>query len=54
MCLGAALSRAELRIAFGTLLRRLPGLRLDPNKESRRNRMLLIDGFDYLPVVWST
>lgn len=51
-CLGAALARMELKVAFETLLRRLPNLRLDDTREPTRNPALLVSGFDYLPVVW--
>ncbi|GAA5146092.1 cytochrome P450 [Pseudonocardia eucalypti] len=52
MCLGSALARMELKIAFETLLRRLPNLRPDPDKQPERNKALLVSGFSYLPVVW--
>lgn len=32
-CLGAALARLQARIAIGTMIRRLPGLRLDPDAD---------------------
>jgi hypothetical protein len=51
-CIGAALARAELRIALATLLSGLPGLRLDPDEEPIRNPALLVSGFSRLPVVW--
>jgi cytochrome P450 len=52
-CIGAALARAELRIAFETLFRRLPGLDLDPNRAPVRNSsMLTITGFSELYVRW--
>jgi hypothetical protein len=51
-CIGAALARAELRIALTTLLSALPGLRLDPDEEPTRNPALLVSGFNRLPVVW--
>jgi cytochrome P450 len=52
-CIGAALARAELRIAFETLFRRLPGLDLDPHRAPVRNSsMLTISGFAELCVRW--
>ncbi|HEX2574511.1 MAG TPA: cytochrome P450 [Polyangia bacterium] len=52
-CLGAPLARAELAIGLGTLLRRLPGLRLDPEAPPVRNcDTLLLRGFHRLPVVF--
>jgi hypothetical protein len=51
-CLGAALARTELRVAVGTLLRRLPDLALDPARAARRNETLLVNGFRELPVAW--
>ena len=51
-CLGAALARAELRIALGTLLRRLPTLDLDPADPPVRNKILTINGYVRVPVRW--
>jgi cytochrome P450 len=52
-CLGAPLARIELRIAFGALLRRFPGLALavDPTALEYR-RDALIHGVEALPVTW--
>ncbi|MEU1201120.1 cytochrome P450 [Streptomyces sp. NPDC005813] len=50
-CLGAALARAELRIALGTLLTRLPGLRLAIDDEDIEwTPAVLGRGADHLPV----
>lgn len=49
VCLGAPLARLEAQIAFGTLLRRLPGLKLDGEKlEYREN--FNFHGLKALPV----
>jgi cytochrome P450 len=54
VCIGAALARAELRIALSTLFRRLPDLELDPDGRARRNdSRLTITGFQELDVRWS-
>jgi cytochrome P450 len=52
-CPGAPLARAELRAAVGTLVRRLPGLRLDVRPEDvvwKDNRVMR--GVRELPVRW--
>jgi cytochrome P450 len=52
-CLGAPLARLELRMAIGTLVRRLPGLRLAVPAEDvpwRPDR--LVRGVRALPVAW--
>jgi cytochrome P450 PksS len=51
-CLGAALARMELTICLTTLLRRLPNLGFDPDKQAipTKHSMLLLKGFDSLPV----
>ncbi|KQX49815.1 MULTISPECIES: cytochrome P450 [unclassified Streptomyces] len=52
-CLGQNLARAELEIALGTLLRRLPGLRLDaPAEEIPFKPGDTIQGMLALPVNW--
>jgi cytochrome P450 len=51
-CLGSALARAELKVAIETVLRRLPGLRLDPDQPPTRSTALTVNGFTNLPVVW--
>jgi hypothetical protein len=54
VCIGAALARAELRIALATLFRRLPDLDLDPEGRAvRNNSRLTITGFQALDVRWS-
>ncbi|MFJ7988459.1 cytochrome P450 [Streptomyces sp. NPDC096351] len=52
-CLGQNLARAEMEIALGTLLRRLPGLRLaDPAQEVPFKPGDTIQGMLELPVTW--
>jgi cytochrome P450 PksS len=53
-CLGMGLARLELEVALGTLMRRFPRLRLDPENPPRRGReTLFFRGFAALPVVTS-
>nr|WP_294560283.1 cytochrome P450 [uncultured Rhodopila sp.] len=53
-CLGAQLARIEAAEVFGTVLRRLPGLRLaEPDRPQWRSRFAL-RGLTELPVVWDT
>jgi len=49
-CLGHALARLEARIALGTLIARLPGLRLDPDAPPRRVPNWSLRGFASLGV----
>jgi len=51
-CLGAALARMQLTICFTTLLRRLPNLGFDPDKQAipTKHSILILKGFDSLPV----
>jgi cytochrome P450 PksS len=51
-CLGAALARMELTICLTTLLRRLPNLSFDPDKQAipTKYSILIMKGFDSLPV----
>ncbi|MYS05354.1 cytochrome P450, partial [Streptomyces sp. SID6041] len=52
-CLGQNLARAEMEIALGTLLRRLPGLRLaDPDEDIPFKPGDTIQGMLELPVTW--
>lgn len=41
-----------MKVAFETLLRRLPNLRVGPDKTPTLNPFLLVSGFNYLPVLW--
>jgi pimeloyl-[acyl-carrier protein] synthase len=51
-CLGAVLARMELTICLTTLLRRLPNLSFDPDKQAipTKHSNLIFKGFDSLPV----
>jgi pimeloyl-[acyl-carrier protein] synthase len=51
-CLGAVLGRMDLSICLSTLLRRLPNLSFDPDKQAipTKHSNLLLKGFDSLPV----
>jgi cytochrome P450 len=51
-CVGAALARMELTICLTTLLRRLPNLGFDPDKQAipTKHSILILKGFDSLPV----
>jgi cytochrome P450 PksS len=51
-CLGAVLARMDLSICLTTLLRRLPNLSFDPDKQAipTKHSNLLLKGFDSLPV----
>ncbi|ARF53978.1 cytochrome P450 family protein [Streptomyces gilvosporeus] len=52
-CPGAALARIELQVALGTLLRRLPGLRMAvPDSELTWIPAVLARGVDRLPVAY--
>jgi cytochrome P450 len=50
-CLGAPLARAEAQIAFATMLRRLPELRLDA-EEPQWGGTFILRGLKSLPVAW--
>jgi cytochrome P450 PksS len=52
-CLGATLARYELEIGLSRLLERMPGLRLDEERQPRlKFHSLVFRGFDSLPVRW--
>ncbi|MFF1918023.1 cytochrome P450 [Streptomyces sp. NPDC058239] len=52
-CLGAQLARLELEVAYTSLLRELPGLRLDvPVSELTYTSGMLLKGLKALPVTW--
>lgn len=51
-CIGANLARVEMQVAFATLARRLPGLRLAVPPEELRFKDAYIYGMKELPVSW--
>ncbi len=51
-CIGANLARVEMQIAFATLARRLPGLKLAVTPEELRFKDANIYGMKELPVSW--
>lgn len=51
-CLGASLARLEARIALVGILRRLPGLALDPNEEIVPHASSFVNALHHLPVVF--
>jgi cytochrome P450 len=53
-CVGATLARLEAQIAFTTLLRRFPGLRLGaPHSTLRWRKGVVLRGLEALPVKFS-
>jgi cytochrome P450 len=51
-CLGAQLARIEAEIAISTLLRRLPGLRLDDAENPEWRPTFVLRGLKRLPASW--
>jgi hypothetical protein len=51
-CLGAQLARIECEIAIGTLLRRLPNLRLDDADHPDWRQTFVLRGLNKLPASW--
>jgi cytochrome P450 len=51
-CIGANLARVEMQVAFSTLARRLPGLRLAVSSDELRFKEADIYGMKELPVSW--
>jgi cytochrome P450 len=52
-CIGASLARTELRVVFGSLFRRFPGLRLAvPVDELQVRTNRVTGGVDRVPVLW--
>ena len=51
-CLGAQLARVEADVAFRTLLRRLPGIRLEKPDEPDWRPTFTLRGMMSLPVAW--
>ncbi|MGE2815142.1 cytochrome P450 [Mycobacterium heidelbergense] len=51
-CIGANLARAEMQVAFATLARRLPGLKLAVPPDELRFKDADIYGMKELPVTW--
>jgi len=52
-CPGSALARAEMSVAIQTLLRRLPGLELDPRRSPVRSEAFSTNGFAKIPIRWT-
>ena len=51
-CIGANLARVEMQVAFATLARRLPGLKLAISPGELRFKEADIYGMKELPVTW--
>ena len=51
-CIGANLARVEMQVAFATLARRLPGLRLAVPRHELKFKDADIYGMKELPVTW--
>jgi cytochrome P450 len=52
-CIGAALARKEMNVAFRTLLSRLDGFALDAKAKAPRHKPnILLWGFDSLPITY--
>ena len=51
-CVGAQLARIEAEIAISTLLRRLPGLRLDNVDSPDWRQTFVLRGLNKLPASW--
>jgi cytochrome P450 len=51
-CLGAQLARIEAEVAIGTLLRRLPDLRLDDAQTPEWRPTFVLRGLKHLPASW--
>lgn len=51
-CIGSALARAEVKVAIETVLRRLPGIDLDPDDPPVRTTALVANGFLNIPTRW--
>jgi cytochrome P450 len=51
-CIGSALARTELRLAFEAVFRRLPGIEVDPDRPPVRSEVLVINGFREMHVRW--
>jgi cytochrome P450 len=51
-CIGANLARVEMQVAFATLARRLPGLKLAVSTEALKFKDADIYGMKELPVTW--
>ena len=52
LCLGAQLARIEAEVAISTLLRRLPGLRLDDPENPEWRPTFVLRGLKRLPASW--
>lgn len=51
-CIGQNLARVEMQVAFATLARRLPGLKLAVAPEELRFKQADLYGMKELPVTW--
>jgi cytochrome P450 len=51
-CIGQSLARVEMQVAFATLARRLPGLKLAVSPDELRFKQADIYGMKELPVTW--